>query len=93
MANDGERMPRFLGRPKKMFGTGGGFQCWTTTNGPDISDLAERLDGISKRRREGLASKARSVGARVANLAGKVLALEDDVTEEFWNGVALEDFD
>ena len=93
MANDGERAPRLLGRPKKMFGTGGGFQCWTTTNGPDISDLAERLDDISKRRREGLASKARSAGARVANLAGKVYARGEDVADEFWNGVALEDLD
>lgn len=50
MANDGDRdrKPRYLGRPKKMFGTGGGFQCWTTTHGPDIVDLANRLAQIGR---------------------------------------------
>ncbi len=76
MSNDGERKPRYLGRPKKMFGLGGGFQCWTTTNGPDIVELAERLHAMNLQVKANELSRAKADEAKAECMAGKTYRLK-----------------
>lgn len=70
---------RWIGKAAKMFGSTP-HQCWTTEQGPDLVDFANRLEALSKAVRKEQSAREISERKRMLNLQMKIVC-DDEETE------------